>query len=305
MQTLLEETGTINPALRRDLGVLTTQSNSFGVFRRYHAEAYPSHDPEADLDPLLELSDIAIPAAPKSERIPATLFRPYPNRNAFLLGEWYWNGGTQKTKESFKDLISIIGDRSYDPADVADVPWDSLNECLGESTTYDDTWIDEPDATWTQTSITLTIPFQINTPNPGLQQYTFPPFRHRNIVAVLKEKMANAHDFRLFHLEPYELLWRRKDMPKDQYTRVHGELYSSPAFLEAHKEIQTARGSDPGCTLPRVVAGLMFGSDGTQLTSFGGAALWPCYMYFGNESKYRRCKPTHNLCNHIAYFQKV
>ncbi|KJA18100.1 hypothetical protein HYPSUDRAFT_145489 [Hypholoma sublateritium FD-334 SS-4] len=49
----------------------------------------------------------------------------------------------------------------------------------------------------------------------------------------------------------------------------------------------------------------MFGSDATHLTSFGSAALWPCYMYFGNESKYRRCKPTCNLCNHIAYFQKL
>ncbi|KJA21682.1 hypothetical protein HYPSUDRAFT_111821, partial [Hypholoma sublateritium FD-334 SS-4] len=49
----------------------------------------------------------------------------------------------------------------------------------------------------------------------------------------------------------------------------------------------------------------MFGSDATHLTSFGSASLWPCYMYFGNESKYRRCKPTYNLCNHIAYFQKL
>ncbi|KAG2067230.1 hypothetical protein BDR04DRAFT_1129692 [Suillus decipiens] len=33
--------------------------------------------------------------------------------------------------------------------------------------------------------------------------------------------------------------------------------------------------------------------------------LWPTYMYFGNESKYRRCKPSCNLSNHVAYFEML
>jgi hypothetical protein len=59
------------------------------------------------------------------------------------------------------------------------------------------------------------------------------------------------------------------------------------------------------CDLPRVVAGLMFWSDVTHLTSFGDAKIWPLYMFFGNESKYFRCKPSSNLCHHVAYFQSV
>ncbi|KAH7917271.1 hypothetical protein BV22DRAFT_1026716, partial [Leucogyrophana mollusca] len=31
----------------------------------------------------------------------------------------------------------------------------------------------------------------------------------------------------------------------------------------------------------------------------------PLYVYFGNESKYRRCKPSCNLCAHVAYFQNL
>ncbi|KJA26291.1 hypothetical protein HYPSUDRAFT_133110, partial [Hypholoma sublateritium FD-334 SS-4] len=233
-----------------------------------------------------------------------SLFQPYPNKNAFLLGEWYWNGGTQKTQDSFRKLMDIICSPSFNPADVRDISWDSLNNNLGASSGSEGIWLDEPDAGWTETTITLPIPFHRSTPNPGLGQYTFPPFRHRSIVDVLKEKMANPHDFKHFHLEPYELRWRRRDMSPTESTRVHGELYTSPVFLEAHEEIQAAIGV-PGCTLPRVLIGLMFGSDSTHLTSFGTAALWPCYMYFGNESKYRRCKPSCRLCNHIAYFQKV
>jgi hypothetical protein len=78
----------------------------------------------------------------------------------------------------------------------------------------------------------------------------------------------------------------------------------SPAFIEAHRELQELPG-EAGCELPHVVAALMFWSDATQLTTFGNAKLWPVYMYFGNESKYRRCRPSCNLGNHVAYFQKV
>ena len=86
--------------------------------------------------------------------------------------------------------------------------------------------------------------------------------------------------------------------------RVHGELYSSPVFLEAHCALQ-ASPKEPGCDLPHVVVAIMLWSDVTHLTTFGTAKLWPCYMYFGNESKYNRCKPSRHLCNHIAYFQSV
>ncbi|RXW21632.1 hypothetical protein EST38_g4229 [Candolleomyces aberdarensis] len=49
----------------------------------------------------------------------------------------------------------------------------------------------------------------------------------------------------------------------------------------------------------------MLASDSTHLTSFGDAQLWPCYLFFGNESKYRRCQPSQHLCHQIAYFEKL
>ncbi|KAG2737310.1 hypothetical protein P692DRAFT_20883715, partial [Suillus brevipes Sb2] len=74
--------------------------------------------------------------------------------------------------------------------------------------------------------------------------------------------------------------------------------------MDAHRELQESP-REVGCDLPRVVVALMFWSDATHLTTFGNARLWPVYMYFGNESKYRRCKPSCNLSNHVAYFQKL
>jgi len=61
----------------------------------------------------------------------------------------------------------------------------------------------------------------------------------------------------------------------------------------------------PGCTLPHHIVALMFWSDATQLTSFGDAKLWPLYVFFGNQTKYRRGQPSAKLCSHVAYFQMV
>ena len=63
---------------------------------------------------------------------------------------------------------------------------------------------------------------------------------------------------------------------------------SSEAFIEAHRDLQDS----PGCHLPRIIVGLMFASDGTHLTAFSNAKLWPLYLAIGNESKYRRSKPS-------------
>ncbi|KZP03728.1 hypothetical protein FIBSPDRAFT_904798 [Athelia psychrophila] len=120
---------------------------------------------------------------------------------------------------------------------------------------------------------------------------------------VIKEKLANTGDDQHFHYQPYKLYW--EPLP-DMETpiRVQGELYTLPAFVEAHNTLQEAPG-EPGCSLPRVIAALMFDSDATHLTTSGDAKLWPCYLWFGNKSKYRRSKPTHHLCNHVAYFQTL
>ena len=111
----------------------------------------------------------------------------------------------------------------------------------------------------------------------------------------------NAKDFSHFHLEPFELRWDRQDGSSE---RIFSELYTTDAFIKAHQEVQS---TPPvlGCTRPRVVVALMLWSDATHLTSFGEAELHPIYLFFGNESKYRRDHPSAHLANHIAYLINV
>lgn len=49
---------------------------------------------------------------------------------------------------------------------------------------------------------------------------------------------------------------------------IMDEIYTSPMMLEAHKEVQRLKISDENCSLPRVVAAVMLGSDGLQLGAF-------------------------------------
>jgi hypothetical protein len=280
--------------------ILTTVRNSFGLFRRYEASEPPDHDPEENIT-LDDLSDIAneagSPAAPS--------FYPYPNRSSFRLGYWYWNGGPQKSQDSFKALVDIIADSDFKPDDIKHTRWDFVNRQLASEDDNRD-WLDE-DAGWMTTPVSINVPYQsrrgvVSDPGAGPREFTIPSFHHRNLISVIREKLAHPTDAAHFHYEPYELHWQPADrLPS---VRTYGELYTSPAFLEAHQDLQRSP-PEPECTHPRVIVALMFASDVTHLTAVGDSKIWPLYMFFGNESKYRRSKPSCNSCHHVAYFEKV
>lgn len=294
------------------LQTFQTPRNSFGLFRKYLSNRLPSHDPEEYVDPLSDNS-ASVPSPSPSRQHPEseTDFYPYPNKSSFLLGDWYWNGGNQKSRESFRELLNVVGDPGFRPDDVRAAQWNKIDtrlarndfdteDCVDEE--GDGEWLDE-DAGWQRTPVTISVPFAKRlTKNPGPRSFVAGELYHRSFVSVIREKIANPNDDKHFHYEPFELFWRPPGSTDD--IRVHGELYTSQAFLDAHRELQESPG-EPGCSLPRVVVAMMLWSDATHLTSFGNAKLWPLYLYFGNESKYRRCKPTCHLCNHVAYFQSV
>jgi hypothetical protein len=266
--------------------ILKSPRNIFGLFRQYHARDFPSHDPE-ELVTLHEMWDASCAS-----------FGPYPNQSSFLLGEWFWCEGVQKSKRSFKELVDIIRGPEFNPADIRETKWDLIDDQLGSD--HNEVWMDEPDANWIRTPVTILVPFSDRMLHPGAKEFVISDFYHRSVVEILRERVENNYHF---HFDPFELYWQPGHVPSPA-TRVYNELYNSPAFLEEHEKLQNSP-KNPGCDLPRVVVGLMFASDATQLTSFGQTSLWPLYMQFGNESKYRRGKPTLHLCNHVAYFQKV
>jgi hypothetical protein len=287
----------VGSRLRR---IFTTPRNIFGLFRRYNTTELPSHDPEEHVT-LQDLSNIP----PENVVSDFNVFYPFPNRSAFNLGDWHWNGGVQKSQGSFRQLTDILGDPDFRLEDIRDVNWDVINKELGTDD-GDAEWLDE-DAGWARTPVTVSVPYQSrrgipSKPNAGPRNYVVDDFYHRSLVSIIREKILGLGDAHHFHFEPYELLWQTRN--RQDPIRAQGELYTSPAFIDAHQELQDLPG-EPGCDLPRVIVALMFWSDATQLTTFGNAKLWPLYLFFGNDSKYRRCKPSCHLCEHVAYFQTV
>ncbi|KAG6904246.1 hypothetical protein DXG01_011497, partial [Tephrocybe rancida] len=233
--------------------------------------AMNQHDPEGSTS-LSTMSDIRFQTANDA-------FSPFPNKNSFLLSNWYWNGGAQKSKTDFRRLLRIIGSDEFNPRDVAETAWDSLDRKLGINDWDREEWQVE-DAGWTECSVKISVPFHRYLDNPGVRDYKVPGFYHRPLVAVIHEKLTTKkEDVAHFVLEPYKLLWRLKD--GEEPLPLYGEMYSSTAFLQAHQDLQQSP-PEPGCSLPRVVVALMFWSDATHLTQFGNAKITPLYLYFAS-----------------------
>ncbi|TFK34101.1 hypothetical protein BDQ12DRAFT_700523 [Crucibulum laeve] len=272
--------------------------NKFGLWRRYTRVDPPSYDPEENVT-LADLCSMPLNTPTVSVLDKVAMF-PFPNRSSFMLGNWYWNEGAQKSQDNFQKLIKIIGNPDFSPLEIQKANWKGINDTLGGHTNSQFEW-EDIDSGWHKSQVTIDVPFHRFTTRPGVREYTVTDFYHCSLMSVIREKLSSPSHHTTFHHDPYELWWTS---PSGHNSRVYGELYASKLFLEEHQKIQKLLLNET-CCLPRTIAALMFWSDSTQLTSFGNAQLWPLYLFFGNESKYRRCKPTLNLCEHIAYFQKL
>ena len=287
---------TENPStcLSRVKTILKSARNIYGLFRQYYATQFPDHDPAEKVtqDDLIEFSGHL-----------ANSYYPYPNQSSFLLGEWYWNDGEKKSQSSFKNLLKIVGHPDFRPEDIADQNWRGIDAKLSGDSKEDDGWEDElRDGDWIRTLVKINVPFHRRMLRRGQKEFDAGFLHHRKLVSVIKERITRPSVHPHLHFEPYKFFWQPTDTVEP--VQVHGELYTSNAFLEAHRELQDSPG-EPGCDLPRVVLGLMFASDGTQLTSFSNAKLSPVYLVIGNESKDRRSKPSCHAIEHIAYLETV
>jgi hypothetical protein len=118
--------------------------------------------------------------------------------------------------------------------------------------------------------------------SPEGRTFDVPSLHHCSIMGIIRATFSSMSNL---HFTPFMVFWKPPGASDDTPEhRVHGEIYSSPAFREAHEEVQSSKYKVPGCNLEHVVASLMFWSDLTHLPSFGTAKLWPIYMFFRNHS---------------------
>lgn len=156
---------------------------------------------------------------------------------------------------------------------------------------------------WIETSVKIRLPADgVEHPSEECApEFNVPGLFYRRPLEVLKTAFREA-SAEQFHLTPFETSFQAS--PNEPAERVYSELYTSPAMINEHSKIASTPRVD-GCTLETVVASIMLWSNSTHLASFGTASLWPIYMYFGNQSKYVRGKPSCFAAHHLAYIPKV
>jgi Plavaka transposase len=292
-----------------------TPVDSWGLTRVFYERPPPSHDPDAicaaELYP--ENEGLHFTGAAVTPHAPATPeFFPYPNRSSFELGDWWCKQTSRKSINGFVELLDIIGHPDFRKEDIIGVNWGKINETLSRGNVGQSPaaglpprpeWVDDTSSNWMMTQLELDVPFP--TSGRGSKVLKFPAgiFHHRQILSVIRERLSNPDEHAHRRTRPFEVYWNPSGNDR---IRVYGELYSSNEFIQAEREVQSQILPDPSDNaLERVVLGLMFWTDATLLANFGTAKLCPCYLFFGNDSKYRRAKVSLGLCNHTAYFESV
>jgi Plavaka transposase len=205
-------------------------------------------------------------------------------------------------------LIQLFRNPDFRLEDVRHADWASIHKQLacgtqpGLDTSAE--WVDDVGPGWITSKVTFNVPFPTRGTGSNTKTYEAGVLHHRKIVSVIKEKIADPIEHVGQCFEAHSAFWQ-PNLSVDPI-RVYGEAYTSNEF---HKMEEDVRGlilneeQDRG--LERVVVALMFWTDATLLANFGLAELWPCYLFFGNDSKYLRAGATLNLCNHVAYFDSV
>jgi hypothetical protein len=226
---------------------------------------------------------------------------PFPNMTIYRLVTWMNSGSHHKSEAEVSRLVKdVIQAEDFNARDLDGFSVRKSLRALdhvhdegkGTSVFPDD---------WLETDITLDIPTK-SRDDPS-RSFTVPGFHYRPLLGVIRsvftDIQANA-----FHLLPFKRLWKDPLDDGPGHQRVFDELYTSDSWLQAQDDLQR-QPREPGCTLERVIAGLMFFSDATHLATSGTAKAWPLYLYFGNLTKYARSAPKSGACHLVGFLPSV
>lgn len=292
---------------------IQTVLNVFGLFRRY--PSIPSHNPDEKTSlvdmydngvPISHAASVSLPVHWQPLVEPGPNERPphYPFQNSTIAGlmRWMWTGSAMKSLGEMGKLIDFLKSDSFckDDLDGFDIRTETAR--LDDIIAADGEGSSIAKDGWVEQTVKIEVPDGKAYPlQQDIPTFEVPGLHARRLTEVIKSAIHDS-SADSFHYTPFKEFWQPS--PESNPERIYDELYSSDAFIEQHNRIQE-QPPEPGCELERVVAGLMFWSDSTHLASFGNASLWPLYLYFGNQSKWLRGKPTSGACHHVAYIPKV
>jgi hypothetical protein len=294
---------------------ITTDLNSFGVFRKYPSASVSSHNPK-DANPFSDIqpgpaascsatepigSDLEV-SATRDESDPLST-STNPSRD-LLLGWW----ATEGFREGIGGLSSLVDCLTHPRFNISELqnfnPVSALRQFEQTNISSTPGTSLAPGDSWKTGTIKIKVPctgkkqHEENAP-----EFTVGDFHYRDVVEVITTELEGPDSFENLHIRPFEEWWKPGE--GDDPVRVYSEVYTSDAMLEAEKTLQEALKTIPGPQLETFIVSVLLYSDSTSLASFGSASLWPVYLFIGNLSKYVRSKPTSFSAHHIAYLPTV
>ncbi|KAJ1299373.1 hypothetical protein OPQ81_011048 [Rhizoctonia solani] len=282
-----------------------TQNDTFGRYRVYSGQPTTIPDVEAPMS-------VILPKHPSDctallVRSVKEIIYPCPNISTFYVQAHHWLRGNTKSLNDRERLCDeVLARPDFNPRDVVGYSFKTLDKQLCESAKTRNTFC-PPSEGWSSVSLSLEIPpihqtaamlKRRTTPLPK-QYLAVPGLRSRKLTDIVYQAFSKNNP-KTFHYEPYTEYYEPPGRPGARI-RIFGEIYSSPSMLKAHQEVQRLKIADTECQYPHCVAYMMCGSDGLQFGAFCHVTGHPIYVFFGNESKYERCKPTSNTCYHVAH----
>jgi hypothetical protein len=305
----------------------TQQRNTFGLSRSY--KGVPSSVPDQP-SALSYIPGYIHPEPRKEPRPIQDIISPYPNLSSFLFDHNFWTTSTTKSRNDRDILRDLVTCADFNTDDIKETNFRKIEEELrGRSSRH--SW--EQQRGWRTSEIAIGIPLGIkktgsvrredaahearlrNAPRPppsataDLEGYpvSIKDFHHRSICEVIRETFSRDPAARAFHYHPYEQTYHSPANPGLPTERVYDELYASDAWIREDARIQTVRidPSNRDRDLPCAIAAMMVWSDETVLNPFGQNKAWPVYIFFGNQPKGERSKPTAGGGRHLAYLPEV
>ncbi|RDX49140.1 hypothetical protein OH76DRAFT_1351220 [Lentinus brumalis] len=267
-------------------------------------------------------------------------YSPFPNVSTFEYVYWQNTGANKKSDQQINGLARVMQEDDFNASDLAG--FDAARE-LKRLDDYTEDDVGSPFSAqdgWIEGEVHVHVPKEgvCYASEDKAPVFTLKGVWHRRFREVIRSSLQQE-SVKDWHMVPHRLYpsssspspepctsrsssagssssstssssftsssSRPNDSPEEDI-RVWSEIFNSDTALEEDATIraQPRQAGDPD-DLEYCVTLICLYSDSTRLTNFGKANLWPIYLYFGNQSKYTRGRPTAYAARHMAYIPSL
>jgi hypothetical protein len=220
-----------------------THCNLFGRYQVYTSKPQTIPDTNAPTSLLSPLS-----ASCHSCKL-NEIIAPCPNISASYMEAHYWlNGHTKSTRDHEKLCQEVLGQPDFNTPDVVGLNFCKLDKKLANIAKSWDPICPLSEG-WQHIPIRLEIPLLHGTHSSEWFFVQVPGFKVCKLTDVIYKQFVH-NEPSMMHYKPYESYWLPPGSSSNKGTQLHNDIFTSPAMLRAHCNVQKLSIADKGCKQP-------------------------------------------------------